>query len=89
MLQHRGRPDRHERDLGVLLRTSEAKAMDPVSPVAQLAVAAFSGAAFLISVAVMPFPQVKTDSSAGISLPSQTATMTSTPRNDVFTPVVK
>lgn len=41
--------------------------MDPVSPVAQLAVAAISGAAFLISVAVIPFPDSKADSSVGIT----------------------
>ncbi|KEF41644.1 MAG: hypothetical protein ER33_10245 [Cyanobium sp. CACIAM 14] len=49
--------------------------MDPVSPVAQLAVAAISGAAFLVSVAVMPFPKTSTDASAGFSLPPQTVTV--------------
>jgi hypothetical protein len=63
--------------------------MDPVSPVAQLAVAAISGAAFLISMAVMPFPQPNTDSSAGISLPSQTTTTTAQSKHDIFTPQVK
>jgi hypothetical protein len=47
--------------------------MDPVSPVAQLAVAAISGAAFLISMVVIPFPESKADSSAGISATSQTS----------------
>jgi hypothetical protein len=32
--------------------------MDPVSPVAQLVVAAISGSAFLISMAVIPIPRV-------------------------------
>lgn len=45
--------------------------MDPVSPVAQLAVAAISGAAFLISMVVIPFPESKADSSAGITPTSQ------------------
>ncbi len=89
MLQHCGDPDGHERSLGVLLRTSEATAMDPVSPVAQLAVAAISGAAFLISMAVMPFPQTSTDSSAGISLPSQATSTTAKPRSNIFSTVVK
>jgi hypothetical protein len=48
--------------------------MDPVSPVAQLAVAAISGSAFLISILVVPFPEAKSDSSAGMSLPSQATT---------------
>ncbi len=47
--------------------------MDPVSPVAQLAVAAISGAAFLISMVVIPFPESKADSSAGINPTSQTS----------------
>ncbi len=47
--------------------------MDPVSPVAQLAVAAISGAAFLISMVVIPFPESKADSSAGITPTSQTS----------------
>lgn len=63
--------------------------MDPVSPVAQLAVAAISGAAFLISMAVMPFPQTNADSSAGIPLPSQSTTTTAKPSNDVFAPLLK
>jgi hypothetical protein len=41
--------------------------MDPVSPVAQLAVAAISGVAFLISIVVIPLPDSKADSSAGIT----------------------
>ncbi len=60
--------------------------MDPVSPVAQLAVAAISGAAFLISMVVMPFPEASSDSSAGISLPSQATITTVTPLNGVLTP---
>ena len=47
--------------------------MYPVSPVAQLAVAAISGAAFLISIVVIPFPESKADSSAGINPTSQTS----------------
>jgi hypothetical protein len=47
--------------------------MDPVSPVAQLAVAAISGAAFLISMVVIPFPESKADSSTGITPTSQTS----------------
>ncbi len=47
--------------------------MDPVSPVAQLAVAAISGAAFLISMVVIPFPESKADSSAAMSAPSEPA----------------
>lgn len=47
--------------------------MDPVSPVAQLAVAAISGAAFLISMVVIPFPESKADSSAGITPTSKTS----------------
>lgn len=46
--------------------------MDPVSPVAQLAVAAISGAAFLISMVVIPFPESKADSSAVMTAPSET-----------------
>jgi len=53
--------------------------MDPVSPVAQLAVAAISGAAFLVSMLVIPFPESKADSSAGITAPSQTTTTTVSP----------
>lgn len=48
--------------------------MDPVSPVAQLAVAAISGTAFLVSMLVIPFPESKADPSAGITLPSQPTT---------------
>jgi hypothetical protein len=48
--------------------------MDPVSPVAQLAVAAISGAAFLVSMLVIPFPESKADFSAGISSSSQATT---------------
>ena len=51
--------------------------MDPVSPVAQLAVAAISGAAFLVSMLVIPFPESKADSSPGITAPSQTTTTVS------------
>ncbi len=51
-------------------------AMDPVSPVAQLAVAAISGAAFLVSMLVIPFPESKADSSEGITPPSHTASTT-------------
>lgn len=42
-------------------------AMDPVRPVSQLAVAAISGAAFLISIVVIPMPDSKGDPSAGIA----------------------
>jgi hypothetical protein len=51
--------------------------MDPVSPVAQLAVAAISGTAFLVSMLVIPFPESQADSSAGITAPSQTTTTVS------------
>lgn len=50
--------------------------MDPVSPVAQLAVAAISGAAFLVSMLVIPFPESKADPSAGITSPSHTTSST-------------
>jgi hypothetical protein len=46
--------------------------MDPVSPVAQLTVAAISGAAFLVSMLVIPFPESKADPSAGIHSPQAT-----------------
>lgn len=46
--------------------------MDPVSPVAQLTVAAISGAAFLVSMLVIPFPESKADPSAGIHSPHTT-----------------
>ncbi|MEA5442597.1 hypothetical protein [Cyanobium gracile] len=58
--------------------------MDPVSPVAQLAVAAISGTAFLVSMLVIPFPESKADSSPGITLPSQATTTTIAPQ-DAFT----
>ena len=48
--------------------------MDPVSPVAQLAVAAISGAAFLVSMLVIPFPESKADVSPAISSASQATT---------------
>ncbi len=51
--------------------------MDPVSPVAQLAVAAISGAAFLVSMLVIPFPESKADSSPAITAPSQVTTTVS------------
>jgi hypothetical protein len=41
--------------------------MDPESPVSQLAVAAISGAAFLISIVVIPMPHSKADPSAVIA----------------------
>ncbi|WP_156818382.1 hypothetical protein [Cyanobium gracile] len=44
-----------------------------MSPVAQLAVAAISGAAFLISMLVIPFPESKADSSAGMTTTSRTS----------------
>lgn len=50
--------------------------MDPVSPVAQLAVAAISGTAFLVSMLVIPFPESKANSSAGTTAPSQTTSIT-------------
>ena len=50
--------------------------MDPVNPVAQLAVAAISGAAFLVSMLVIPFPESKADSSAGLTPPSSTTATT-------------
>ncbi len=53
--------------------------MDPVSPVAQLAVAAISGAAFLISMAVMPFPEASSDSAKEMSLHPQSTITTVTP----------
>jgi hypothetical protein len=59
--------------------------MDPASPVAQLAVAAISGAAFLISILVVPFPEAKSDSSAGVSLPSQASTTITQPAQAVIT----
>jgi hypothetical protein len=46
--------------------------MDPFSPVAQLAVAAISGTAFLISMAVIPFPESKADSLSGFTSTSPT-----------------
>ena len=49
--------------------------MDPVSPVAQLAVAVISGAAFLVSILVIPFPESKPDT-AGIRASSQATTTT-------------
>ncbi len=57
--------------------------MDPVSPVAQLAVAAISGTAFLVSMLVIPFPESKADSSAGIALPSLTTTTTVQPLDGI------
>jgi hypothetical protein len=57
--------------------------MDPVSPVAQLALAAISGAAFLISIVVIPFPESKADSSAVMAAPSETtSTIQSTQPTD-------
>lgn len=52
--------------------------MDPVSPLAQLTVAAISGAAFLISVFVIPFPESKADPSASISSGSEATTSVQT-----------
>jgi hypothetical protein len=63
--------------------------MDPVSPVAQLAVAAISGAAFLISMVVMPFPAATTDSSAGINRPSQAKITTVNHQHGALDPVKK
>ncbi|MEA5392401.1 hypothetical protein VB738_14150 [Cyanobium gracile UHCC 0139] len=63
--------------------------MDPVSPVAQLAVAAISGAAFLISMVVIPFPESKADSSAGISPSSQTSGSIFHTLDSSSTPLIK
>ncbi len=68
---------------------SETTVMDPVSPVAQLAVAAISGTAFLVSILMVPFPEAATDSSAGLTLPSQASTTITHPIEDTFTPVLK
>lgn len=63
--------------------------MDPVSPVAQLAVATISGAAFLVSMLVIPFPDSKADSSAGITAPSQTTSTTSPSFGGTISPLTK
>jgi hypothetical protein len=63
--------------------------MDPVSPVAQLAVAAISGAAFLVSMLVIPFPESKADSSAGITPPSHTTSITIHPMDKAVSPLIK
>lgn len=63
--------------------------MDPVSPVAQLAVAAISGAAFLVSMLVIPFPESKADSSAGVASPSHTTNTTIQPVNQSASPLIK
>lgn len=47
--------------------------MDPFSPVAQLSVAAISAAAFLVSIAVIPFPESKADSLSGFTSASPTS----------------
>ncbi|MBW4529142.1 MAG: hypothetical protein KME02_00500 [Aphanothece saxicola GSE-SYN-MK-01-06B] len=62
--------------------------MDPVSPVAQLAVAAISGAAFLVSMVVIPFPESKADSSAVMTAPSQSST-TIQPMESTVSPFLK
>lgn len=63
--------------------------MDPVSPVAQLAVAAISGAVFLISMLVIPFPESKADSSAEITAPSKATSTTLRSQNASVRPSIK
>ena len=63
--------------------------MDPVSPVAQLAVAAISGTAFFVSILMVPYPEAPADSSAGLILPSQATTPFTQPTEDTFAPVLK
>jgi len=61
--------------------------MDPVSPVAQLAVAAVSGAAVLISILVIPFPESKADSSPGVTSPSHSSSVILHPLDSTAPPV--
>jgi hypothetical protein len=63
--------------------------MDPVSPVAQLAVAAISGSAFLISMLVIPFPDSKADPAAGISTPSHASATILHPVDATVAPSIK
>jgi hypothetical protein len=66
--------------------------MDPVSPVAQLVVAAISGGAFLLSMVVLPFPKGQHDATsvmAPLSFPSQAGSAASAPPRISFDQVLK
>jgi len=66
--------------------------LDPVSPVAQLVVAAVSGTAFLLSMAVIPIPRGSletTGATAPLSLPVPSAPGVAPPVPAAFDPGVK
>ncbi len=66
--------------------------MDPVSPVAQLVVAAISGTAFLLSMAVIPIPHGQQDATgamAPLSFPAPSGPGASPSVPAAFDPGVK